>query len=344
MSVNSSGGPPNSTRPRVTVLIPAYNAATHLRDAIDSILRQSFTDFELIVVDDASVDGTSAILASYNDPRIRVHRFSKNSGVSAARNMGISLALGEYIALLDADDIAYPKRLELQVAYLDQHPDVAVVGSLVDYIDEKGHGLYRSSPNHPQTMEEVANALAWGCCIINSAVTMRRDVVLKKGGYNGSDVAEDYDLWLKISDDYQLVNFPEYLSAYRTHGQQASFRKIRKMRRVTDITKINAFNRKKTLGLLPIDAQAPLPDYWARLRGVSYTLGGDYLGWAKEYSSLHRHDLSLRLSLLTIVNAPFCLEAYRSALVELSYVVLSRRNRSILAWQWSKFVNRKPRE
>jgi glycosyltransferase involved in cell wall biosynthesis len=109
--------------------MPAYNAALYLREAVDSVLKQTCTDFELIVVDDASTDETATILASYDDPRIRVHRFASNGGVSRARNMGLEMARGEYVALQDADDLSYPERLEKQILYLDSHPQVAAVGS-----------------------------------------------------------------------------------------------------------------------------------------------------------------------------------------------------------------------
>ncbi len=117
------------TPPKVTVLTPVYNREQYIATAIESVLAQSFTDFELLLIDDGSTDGSAEILRSYTtDPRVRVVRNEQNLGIPQTRNRGIDLARGEYVAMLDSDDWAYPCRLETQVAFLDRHRDVAVVG------------------------------------------------------------------------------------------------------------------------------------------------------------------------------------------------------------------------
>ncbi len=136
--------------PKVTVLLPVYNGARFLRQAIDSVLSQTWKDFELLVVNDGSTDGTAAILESYSDPRIRILSNVQNIGLTLSLNKGLQSARGEYIARIDADDIALPIRLEKQVSYLDQHPEVGLVATGVKVIDERGHvtGSYQAPFEH----------------------------------------------------------------------------------------------------------------------------------------------------------------------------------------------------
>ena len=124
--------------PRVSVILPAYNAEAYLKEAIDSILNQTFPDFQLIVINDCSTDGTEEIIRQYADPRLVPVKNEKNLGIAATLNRGLSLAQGDYIARMDADDISLPHRLERQVAYLDAHPDIAVLGTNVETFDENG--------------------------------------------------------------------------------------------------------------------------------------------------------------------------------------------------------------
>lgn len=112
--------------PKISVIMPAYNAERYIREAIDSILRQTWSDFELIIIDDGSTDSTAAIIAEYTDNRIRFCPNAQNMGVAATLNRGLELACGAYIARMDADDISLPERFAKQAAYLDAHPDVTV--------------------------------------------------------------------------------------------------------------------------------------------------------------------------------------------------------------------------
>jgi len=124
--------------PRVTVTMMVYNAERYLRQAIDSVLNQTFTDFELLFLDDASTDRSLEIIQSYSDPRIRLIRNENNRGVAYSRSKALPLARGEYVAVLDADDVALPERLQVQVSYLDSHPDICLVGSSCQVIEEDG--------------------------------------------------------------------------------------------------------------------------------------------------------------------------------------------------------------
>src|SRR5690606_26457619 len=129
--------------PKVSVVMPVYNGERFLRQAVDSILQQDFQDFEFIIVDDGSKDHTWNILQDYarHDPRVILLRNDTNNGVLAARNRGLAVAQGEYLAVQDADDISLPQRFRLQVAYLDQHPQVSAIGSPAQRIDEHGRVL-----------------------------------------------------------------------------------------------------------------------------------------------------------------------------------------------------------
>ena len=127
-----------SESPKVTAVIPVYNREKYLRGAIESILAQTFTDFELLVIDDGSTDGSREAIRSYHDPRIRLMCNETNQGIPKTRNRGIQFARGEYLAFLDSDDWAYPERLAKQVAFLDSHPDYAAVGAWIDVDGRRG--------------------------------------------------------------------------------------------------------------------------------------------------------------------------------------------------------------
>ena len=143
--------------PKVTVVIPVHNREKYVGIAVDSILSQTFSDFELLVIDDGSIDRSIDVVLSYSDPRIGLVRNHTNLGVATTRNKGIQLACGEYLALLDSDDWAYPGRLAKQTAFLDNHPDYAAVGSWIEWMSEEGHpsGRIKRKPSSP---EEIA---AW---------------------------------------------------------------------------------------------------------------------------------------------------------------------------------------
>jgi glycosyltransferase involved in cell wall biosynthesis len=159
--------------PRVTVVMAVYNAAQFLREAIASVLSQTYTDFELIVVDDASTDDSSAILRSYNDPRIRIIRHQTNLGASLSRNDALAAARGELIAIMDADDVCAPTRIERQVEFLQAHPAVGLVGcGIYDNIDASGAVLYTSFLPEPNEAIQRALMTRW----IASLGSGRKDV------------------------------------------------------------------------------------------------------------------------------------------------------------------------
>lgn len=212
--------------PRVTVLMPVYNSERFIRAAIESVLRQDFSDFEFLIIDDGSVDDTPKILASYNDPRIRVHRHDVNRGLIQALNLGLAETHSPYVARMDADDIAAPSRLRCQWQWLERHPDVAVLGTAAIRIDPDSRYLERMVSVSAPT--DVAQRLMQGSCpIVHSSVMARTNVLQMLGGYRQQFVhAEDYDLWLRVLEHHQIAILPKPLMFYRTNPQGIRLTKI----------------------------------------------------------------------------------------------------------------------
>lgn len=193
--------------PKVSVVIATYNAAPFLGEAIDSILNQTFRDLELIIVDDGSTDETHQILGRYTDPRIIRLRNETNQGVARARNCGNAIARGEYLAVQDADDLSTPDRIEKQVAFLDAHPEIGLVGSQGILIGESGETRLKV----PLHNTEIQALLLGENCLLHSSLMMRRGIFEEIGGYDETYVAEDYDLVLRLAERTQVANLPDIL-------------------------------------------------------------------------------------------------------------------------------------
>jgi glycosyltransferase involved in cell wall biosynthesis len=204
--------------------MPVHNGEQFLAEAVESILAQSLADFELVVVDDGSTDATGAILADYasQDSRIAVHR-QANAGGPEARNRGFRLASAPFVANLDADDVALPTRLEQQHEFMTQHPDVAVVGGAVAFIDESGRefGEWR----YPLADAEIRRAFAHTTPLAHPATMIRKDAFFATAGYRRLlAVAQDVDLWLRIGERYEFANVPGVVLRYRVHPGQVTVR------------------------------------------------------------------------------------------------------------------------
>ncbi len=213
-----------ASTPAVSVVLPVRDGGAYLADSINSILGQTFVDFELLLIDDGSRDGAVAALAplAARDPRLRLLE-NPGAGLVAALNYGLGQARAALVARMDADDVALPKRLARQVAFLDASPDVALVGAQVAYVDAAGTPTGEQS-NFPTAPDDVAAALTTrGCVIRHPTVVARKAALLAAGGYRPAcERAEDYDLWLRLSERARLANLPEVLLAYRVHGGQTS--------------------------------------------------------------------------------------------------------------------------
>lgn len=201
--------------PRVTVVMAVYNAAEFLQQAVASVLCQTWRDFELIVVDDASTDGSLPLLQSVHDPRIRIIRHSTNQGASLSRNDALAAARGEFVAIMDADDVCDPARLQRQVEFLDAHPSVGLVGcGVYDNIDAHGAVLYTSFL--PEDNETVQRALMERWCFLHSSILFRKSLYAGAGGYRTAfEPAEDHDFVLRMAELAEVRNLGESLVTYR---------------------------------------------------------------------------------------------------------------------------------
>lgn len=201
------------------MLLPVYNAAPFLRETIDSILNQSFRDFELLAINDGSTDESRSILLSYNDPRIRLIDNPRNIGLIATLNKGIAEAKGKYIARIDADDVAAPERLQKQYEALERDAGIAVLASFVALVNTDGEVTGEWSTDRSTTTEaQIRSMMVRTNCIAHPSVMMRTETA-KKYGYNPRQKgAEDWDLWLRIlAGGHRIAKLPEVLLNYRIH-------------------------------------------------------------------------------------------------------------------------------
>lgn len=206
--------------PFVSILMPVYNTAPYLREAMDSMLAQTFTDFELIVLDDCSPDNAEEILDTYNDPRVVRYKGEKNVGLSNVLNVGIGLAKGKYIARMDSDDISLPGRLQFQVDYLEAHPEVDLVSVGMRLFGAK-EGIWIRELNP----EKVKIEALFHSPVLHASSVWRKDAFEKLGLRFRQEMvpAEDYDLWTRaLVKGLKLVNLPEVLYEYRIHDAQAT--------------------------------------------------------------------------------------------------------------------------
>lgn len=204
----------SSISPKVSVVMSVYNGERYLREAVDSILSQTFSDYEFIIIDDASTDGTPTILSSYDDPRIRLFRNHNNLGLARSLNRGLRAAQGEYVARMDADDISLPERLEQQVDFLDSHPLVGLISSWFEVINEASNPL--NIAKLPTTNEVLQHRLLKGNVFCHGAAMFRMDCLRKVGPYRPEFIAtQDFDLWLRIAEHYEVANLSESLYLWR---------------------------------------------------------------------------------------------------------------------------------
>jgi len=191
--------------PPVTVLMPAYNAAAYICEAIDSVLAQTFTDFELLIINDGSTDGTEAIIRSYADARIRLYT-QENRGVIGALNYGLELARGMYIARFDADDICYSGRLAVQYEFMQQHPEYVIMGSDADYVDQEGHYIFTFN-NKAYEDGDIRTVELEECPFIHSSVMFVKQAVIDAGGYDPHALTfEDHILWCNLARYGKMKN------------------------------------------------------------------------------------------------------------------------------------------
>jgi glycosyltransferase involved in cell wall biosynthesis len=291
--------------PKVSVLMPMYNARKYLAETVESILGQTFENFELVAIDDGSTDDSAEIIARFTDPRIRLVRNEKNLGIARTLNMGVGICHGEYIARMDADDIAVPSRLEKQCAFLDSHPDVEMVGADILRIDSSGKPLAVQYRN-PGSWGKLKWHMFLDCCIAHPTVMARRAFFGKAGAYQSMH-AEDFSLWHSaIHKRLRLVNLPEPLLRYRVHSQSISMAKYaQQLESAAEITCRYAeerlgFNLDRRIAVdhfqlpdrpIPIASVIKLTPFylrlaWASMRDPETTAGDTLFLWRRMASRL----------------------------------------------------------
>ncbi len=237
-----------SGRPLVSVLMGVYNCESTVGPSIESICNQTFADFEFIICDDGSSDGTYDAVAAYaqRDKRIRLIRNERNMGLSRTLNKCIELAVGRYLARMDGDDISSPNRFEKQVEFLNAHPDIALCGTSFEFMDDKGSWGELFYPEYPN-----ARSFLLRSPFAHPTIMMRADAMRALGGYRtgaGVGRSEDYDLFLRLyAAGYRGYNFQDILFRYRE--DRASFNK-RKLRYTITEAKVRARGYWK-LGMMP---------------------------------------------------------------------------------------------
>lgn len=207
--------------PQITVLMPVYNGAAYVSDAIRSILDQSFRDFEFLIIDDGSTDNTQTIIGAFADARIRFEKNEYNQGLTSTLNNGLRIAKGRYLARMDADDIAHPLRLETQLRYMQERPDLAITGTLIrSFGAVKRPSVFRNPEKH----EDIVARLLFGSAIFHSSAMFDMEQIRSVGlEYDKETLhAEDYDLWSRAAMHIKLGNVPEILLDYRIHATQVS--------------------------------------------------------------------------------------------------------------------------
>lgn len=214
--------------PLVSVVMAAYNAEKYIASAIESILRQTYQNWELIILNDGSGDKTRDVVQAFHDSRILFFENDRNRGLVYTRNRMLELSRGDYIAVLDSDDIAYPDRLEKEVRFLNNHPAYGLVGSSIEMIDANGK-LTGETWDLPAKSKDIPTMLFFHNNFAHSTVMYRRSVLPTPAYREGFAPAEDYDLWVRLSQICCVHNFKEPLVAYRVHGTNTSFSNMDKL-------------------------------------------------------------------------------------------------------------------
>ena len=209
-----------------------YNAASTIEESVRSVLAQTFTDFELVLVDDLSSDNSIALIEKISDPRIKIKKLVTRHRRTKALNQGLQICSGEFIAVLDADDIAYPTRFAKQISFLEENPKLVAVGTWFTNINEKGELISRSE--FKTTSSDIRRSLAFNSVLVHSSMMYRRSVANLQGGYlEDFDYAQDFALWIALAEIGDIGAIPEQLTKIRrlansmTSGKDYSINLVR---------------------------------------------------------------------------------------------------------------------
>lgn len=214
-------------KPTVSVIIPSYNREAFVSESIESVLKQTYTDWEIIIIDDASTDKTGEMVRVYTkgDPRIKYFRNERNLGIAKTRNKGLDLAQGRFIAPLDSDDVWLDEnKLKNQVEFLEVNHDYVLIGGGIMYIDKDSKPIRKML--FPIYDSVIRNIILQYNPFPHSTVLYRRNAAQKCGGYPEEyTICEDYELWLKLGLKHKFTNFPKVLTGYRIHGGNITYKK-----------------------------------------------------------------------------------------------------------------------
>lgn len=231
--------------PKISVILPVYNCELYIKETIDSVLNQTFSDFELLIIDDCSTDKTVSVIKECLDERICLIEKETNSGLINSLNFGVSIAKGEYIARMDGDDICLPERFAKQVAFLDKNPAIIMCGTAIKFIGSSSGNLF-----YPPTHEEVKICLFSFSPTFAHPTVMGKKIFFKNNNYDiAYEHAEDYELWTRLVQEGETANLNEILLEYRVHPNQVSVTK-------KNIQDLNSYkSRLKMLQSLKLDSK-----------------------------------------------------------------------------------------
>lgn len=216
----------STTSPTLSIIMPVYNTERYISETIESLLNQTFNDFELIVVDDACTDKSIEIVKSFDDPRIRILTNESNKGIVYSRNRGNSESLGKFIAPFDSDDIALPDKFEKQIMFMEQHPEYGMLGTWAKLIDENGQFMninWRLSAHSGH----IPAIMLFRAYFIQSSVIFRREAIPVNCYTEGFAPSEDYKLYYETANRFKTYNYPEYLTYYRIHKNSITQSKLK---------------------------------------------------------------------------------------------------------------------
>lgn len=269
--------------PVISVIMPVYNAGKYLHEAIESILNQTYTNFELIIINDGSTDNSEAVIRNFNDQRIVYVKNEKNLKIVETLNKGILLARGIYVARMDADDFSIPERLQLQYDFLEKHKHVDLVGSNIEFW-QKGGGVSKYS----ESDGAIKAQLLFSCAIAHPTIMARREFYEKYKYKAEYDKAEDYELWIRSIKDKAFHNIQKPLLKYRIHDEQSKsifqINQTNKVRefvfknlfKLEDKNKLNLYLKLCNSEYLTIDELEILYETLFTLKEVNYLTGENF--------------------------------------------------------------------
>jgi len=207
--------------PELSIIMPVFNSERYIGEAVNSLLSQNYTDFELIIVDDASTDGSLQVVKSFDDNRIKIITNDRNRGIVFSRNRGLLEATGRFISPFDADDVAMHEKFSLQMGFLKKNPAYGMIGSWGRMINEEGK-LLKQKWKLNASPEKIPAILLFRNYFLQPSIVIRREAIPKDGYSEGYDIGEDYKMWFEVARRFNVWNYPEYLVRIRIHKQSTT--------------------------------------------------------------------------------------------------------------------------